>query len=69
MNIRLIDTATVTISITGIEILALKKLSLVAHMLADKIGGASGLEQACLAKTLDDLVRQIEIKAAGGRAS
>lgn len=57
------DTATVTVSITGIEILALKKLSLVSHALADKIGGPAGREQTCLAKTLDDLLRQIEIKA------
>lgn len=64
MPLGLIDTATVTVSITGIEILALKKLSLVSHALADKIGGPSGREQSCLAKTLDDLVRQIEIKTA-----
>ena len=57
------DTATVTVSITGIEILALKKLSLVSHALAAKIGGPAGQEQTCLAKTLDDLLRQIEIKA------
>lgn len=58
------DTATVTVSITGIEILALKKLSLVSHALADKIGGGAGREQMALVKTLDDLLRQIEIKAA-----
>ncbi len=62
--IGLIDTATVSISITGIEILALKKLSLVSHALAAKIGGPAGREQTCLATTLDDLLRQIEIKAA-----
>jgi hypothetical protein len=58
------DTHTVTVSISGIEILALKKLSLVSHALADKIGGSAGREQAVLVKTLDDLLRQIEIKAA-----
>jgi hypothetical protein len=63
--VGLIDTATVTVSITGIEILALKKLSLVSHALADKIGGPAGREQSTLAKTLDDLVRQIEIRTAG----
>jgi hypothetical protein len=57
------DTATVTVSISGIEILALKKLSIVSHALADKIGGSAGREQSTLAKTLDDLLRQIEIKA------
>lgn len=60
----MIDTTTVAISISGIELLALKKLSLVSHALADKIGGHAGREQSTLAKTLDDLIRQIEIKAA-----
>jgi hypothetical protein len=63
MPLDLIDTAHVTVSITGIELLALKKLSLVSHVLAQKIGGPSGREQTCLAKTLDDLIRQIEINA------
>lgn len=60
----MIDIITVAISISGIEILALKKLSLVSHALADKIGGSAGREQQTLAKTLDDLIRQIEIKSA-----
>lgn len=65
MALGLIDTATVTISVTGIEMLALKKLSLVSHALGQKIGGPAGREQECLVKVLDDLVRQIELKAAG----
>jgi hypothetical protein len=60
----LTDTATVTVSITGIEIIALEKLSLVSHALADKIGGSAGQEQQALARTLDDLLRQIKVKAA-----
>lgn len=56
------DTYTVTISVRGIEIVALKKLSLVSHALAQKIGGSAGQEQAVLATTLDDLVRQIELR-------
>lgn len=60
-----IDTVVVTISVVGIELLALKKLSLVSHALAQKIGGQAGREQEVLAKTLDDLIRQIELKAAG----
>ena len=63
MNI--FDTATVTISVRGIEIVALKKLSLVSHALAEKIGGEAGREQKTLASTLDDLVRQIELRTAG----
>lgn len=61
MNIT--DTITVTVSVMGIEIIALKKLSLVSHALAEKIGGSAGREQTTLAKTLDDLIRQIEMKA------
>lgn len=64
MPLGLIDTATVTVSVTGIEIVALKKLSLVSHALAQKIGGPAGREQTCLAEVLDSLVRQIEIAAA-----
>jgi len=58
-------TTTVAISITGIEILALKKLTLVSYALARRLGGAGGREQETLAKTLDDLVRQIELKSNG----
>lgn len=65
MIIAVADTATVAISITGIEVIALKKLSLVSHALAQKIGGVAGLEQETLAKTLDDVVRRIELAAVG----
>ena len=59
----MLDKATVTISVSGIEIVALKKLSLVSHMLAQKLDGSAGDEQKCLATVLDDIIRQIEIKA------
>jgi hypothetical protein len=62
----LTDTATVTISVTGIDLLALKKLSLVSHALAERIGGSAGAEQKALAKTLDELLLQIELKIARG---
>jgi hypothetical protein len=65
--IGIVDTATVTISIMGIEIVALKKLSLVSHALADKIGGSAGEEQRVLAKVLDDTIRKIELGAVKGR--
>ena len=60
----IIDKATVTISVRGIDVIALKKLSLVSHALAQKIGGRAGDEQKCLADVLDDVIRQIEINAA-----
>ncbi len=63
MNI--VDDYTITITVRGIEVLALKKLSLVSHALAEKIGGQSGREQKALADTLDDLIRQIELKTGG----
>lgn len=55
----------VTITITGIEILALKKLSLVSFALAGSLKNVSAAqEQTVLAATLDELIRQIEIKRA-----
>lgn len=59
----IVDTATVTISVTGIDIIALKKLSLVSHALAQKIGKQSGREQQALANVLDETIRKIEIAA------
>lgn len=58
------DTVTVAVSIRGIELVALKKLSLVSHALAQKIGGRAGDEQKCLAGVLDDVICQFEIGAA-----
>lgn len=58
------DTATVTISVMGIDVIALKKLSLVSHALAEKMGGMAGEEQRTLAKVLDDTIRKIELAAA-----
>jgi hypothetical protein len=65
---NLVDTYTITISVRGIDVLALKKLSLVSHALAQKLDGYSAREeQKMLATTLDDLIRQIEINAAMAR--
>jgi hypothetical protein len=63
----MIDTATVAVSIRGIDLMALKKLSLVSHALAEKIGGSAGQEQKTLATVLDDLILQIELKIAHAR--
>jgi hypothetical protein len=62
--VSLFDTAPVTIDVSFIEVVALKKLSLVSHMLATKLSGSAMREQDCLAKTLDDVIRRIEIAAA-----
>lgn len=62
--LSMIDTVTVAVSVRGIDLIALKKLSLVSHALAQKIGGSAGEEQKTLASVLDDLIRQIEIKTA-----
>jgi hypothetical protein len=60
----LVTKAKVEIECSGIELVALKKLSLVSHAVAQKIGGRAGDEQKCLASVLDDIIRQIEINAA-----
>lgn len=58
--------ATVTIDVNKLELLALKKLSLVSHMLAAKIGTYQAREeQKALATVLDDVVRKIELAAKG----
>ena len=62
MNI--IDRANVEIEISGIEIVALKKLSLVSHALASKLTGGAGREQTCLASVLDDVIRRVELSLA-----
>lgn len=56
----------VTIDVQHIDLLALKKLSLVSHALAEKIGGMAGREQTTLATVLDDTIRKIELAAARG---
>lgn len=66
--VNLIDSYTITISVRGIDVLALKKLSLVSHALAQRLDGFSAKEeQKMLASTLDDLIRQIELAAAVAR--
>lgn len=64
----LLDSATVAINVNRLELIALKKLSLVSHMVAQKIGGTAGEEQKTLATVLDETIRKIEI-AAGGSIS
>jgi len=61
--VNIYDQATVTVSYSGIELIALKKLSLVSHALAQKIGGSAGEEQTTLARTLDDVIRRLELAA------
>lgn len=57
-------TVSVQIQVMGIDLIALKKLSLVSHALAEKIGGAAGREQETLASVLDTVIRKIELAAA-----
>lgn len=61
---NMVEKTKVQIELMGIELVALKKLSLVSHALAQKIGGRAGDEQKGLATVLDDVIRQIEINAA-----
>jgi hypothetical protein len=52
------------IEVLEIELLALKKLSLVSHALASKFSYRAAKEQQTLAQTLDDIIRRIELSAA-----
>jgi len=63
------DRINATVSLSPIEMVALKKLAIVSHALAARLDGTAAREQACLASTLDDLLRQIEINHAAGRAA
>ena len=57
-------TLIVNISVEPIELVALKKLSLVSHALASKLDYRASEEQKCLATVLDDVIRRIELAAA-----
>ena len=54
----------VKIDVQDIELVALKKLSLVSHALASKLDLRAQQEQKCLAGVLDDVIRRIELAAA-----
>ena len=58
--------ATVTIEVRHIELVALKKLSLVSHALASKLKYEAQHEQTALATTLDDVIRRIELATTRG---
>jgi hypothetical protein len=68
MSLDFVMPTKVEIAVRGIELTALKKLSLVSHALASKIPGEAGREQKCLASVLDDMIRAIEIAAASAPA-
>lgn len=52
------------IEVLEIELLALKKLSLVSHTLASTLDYRASKEQQTLAQTLDEIIRRIETSAA-----
>lgn len=55
----------VEIAVSGIELVGLKKLSLVSHALASKFDDyRSKEEQTCLAEILDDVIRRLELALA-----
>jgi hypothetical protein len=62
-----LDTAYPIVKISGIELVALKKLSLVSHELASKLDHSAGQEQTTLATVLDDVIRRIEIAIASDK--
>ena len=61
---RTFDDTTVSISINGLEVTCLKKLSLVSHALATKLKYHAQEEQKTLVKVLDDVILRIELAAA-----
>ena len=63
MALGITDTATVAITVSGIDILALKKLAIVSHALAGQLSGNAANEQRKLVGVLDELIRKIESQA------
>ena len=64
----ILDARQVSIDVSGLEIFALKKLSLVSHALASKLSGFKAREeQRCLAGILDDVIRRIELATASAQ--
>lgn len=60
----------VTIDVRYIELLALKKLSLVSHALAERLNDFRAKEeQGCLARTLDDVIRRVELGMAANASA
>ncbi len=53
--------------ISPIELIALKKLSLVSKALATRLTGAAAREQDCLATVLREVIDRYEIEAAKKR--
>lgn len=51
----------IQVEVRGIDVLALKKLSLVSHALAGRLDYTARKEQEVLVQTLDDLIHQIEL--------
>ncbi len=63
----ILDAREVTIEVSGLELFALKKLSLVSHALAGKLQEYKHREeQKCLATVLDDVIRRIELNEPRG---
>lgn len=63
--LRITDAFSVEIKVRGIDLIALKKLSLVSHALASKLSFQAGQEQTTLATVLDDVIRKIELGIGG----
>ena len=58
---NMIDRTTLTVSVNGLELEALRKLSTVCHALATKVDYRASEELKVLVGVLDDLTRQIAI--------
>ncbi len=57
-----IDTHTISISVTGLDLAALRSLSTVNHTLAGQIDYMAGNDLRRLVSVLDQLIAQIAIK-------
>lgn len=64
---ELMERRTATIEVSGIELAALQKLSLMSHALASKLDYRASEEQKTLASVLDDVLRRIQLSIAAER--
>lgn len=57
---NLTDTETRAVTVSGIEILALKKLAVICGALAKSLPGSAGAEQQSLTKVLVSVINRLE---------
>lgn len=67
-GLNMVTPTSLRVEISGIELIALKKLALITHALATKFNLGAREEAECLAKVLDDVIRRFELASIANNA-